>query len=153
MNTNNADPDNPPSPDDFRDGEQRQDALLGQPQGDEPQLDAYGVPVQDRPGKGRAAGVVTGCLICAIVPAVLAIVEGIYHDIPSTLVLLGVIIGFLPGGAAAFTERWHEEIQKKIEKKIQLGVVARRILIGAMIVGGISAFVLMGIYDPNALSG
>jgi hypothetical protein len=93
----------------------------GQPQAHELELDSYGVPVQDRPVKGIAAVVITGCLICAIVPAVLAIVEGIYHDVPPTLVLLGVIMGFLPGGAAAFTERWHEEIQKKIEKKIQLG--------------------------------
>jgi hypothetical protein len=45
------------------------------------------------------------------------------------LVWLGVIIGFLPGGMGAFTERWHEKIQKKIEKKIQFGKVGRRIFV------------------------
>lgn len=100
-----------------------------QRQSDEPQLHAYGVPVQDRAVKGRATAVITGCLICAIVPAVLAIVEVIYHDVPATLVWLGVIIGFLPGGMGAFTERWHEKIQKKIEKKIQFGKVGRRIFV------------------------
>jgi hypothetical protein len=96
-----------------------------QRQSDEPQLHAYGVPVQDRAVKGRATAVLTGCLICAIVPAVLAIVEGIYHDVPATLVWLGVIIGFLPGGMGEFTERWHE----KIQKKIQFGKVGRRIFV------------------------
>jgi len=154
MNTDDADPGNPSSPDDSRDGEQPQGLLPGRPETYELELDAYGVPVQGRPMKGLAAVVITGCTICAIVPAVLAIVEGVYHDVPPTLVWLGLIIGFLPGGVAAFTtERWQEKIQKKIEKKIQLGVVARRIVIGAMTVGFISAFALMGIYDPNALGG
>jgi hypothetical protein len=153
VNTDNANPGNPSSPDEPGDGEQPQGLLPGQPETHELELDAYGVPVQGRAAKGRTTVVITGCLICAIVPAVLALVEGIYHDIPPTLVWLGVIMGFLPGGAAAFTERWHKKIQKKIEKKIQLGQVGRRIIIGAMIVGMISAFALIGIYDPNALSG
>jgi hypothetical protein len=134
-----------------QDGEQSQGALLGEPQGGEPELGAYGIPVQDRPVKDHAHLLITGCLIVAIIPTVLAIVEGIYHDVPPTLVWLGVIMGLLPGGVAAFTEKWHEKIQKKIEKKIQLGVVGRRMLIGALVVGFISAFVLMGIYDPNSL--
>jgi hypothetical protein len=89
--------------------------------------------------KGRATAVITGCLICAIVPAVLAIVEGIYHDVPATLVWLGVIIGFLPGGMGAFTERWHEKIQKKIEKKIQFGKVAVASKIGCKWTTGVGS--------------
>jgi hypothetical protein len=56
MNTDNAGPGNPSSPDEPGDGEQPQGLLPGQPEThQELELDAYGVPVQDRPVKGRAA--------------------------------------------------------------------------------------------------
>jgi hypothetical protein len=47
-------------------GEQSQDALLGQSRGDKPELDTYGLPVQDRPPKGRkSAGGSGGAIVVA----------------------------------------------------------------------------------------
>ena len=98
-----------------------------QRQSDTPQLHAYGVPVQDRAVKGRATAVITGCLICAIVPAVLAIVEVIYHNIPATFVAWRD--NRLPArwNGGVYTTGGTRKIQKKIEKKIQFGKVGRRI--------------------------
>jgi hypothetical protein len=97
MNTDDADPGSPSSPDDSRDGEQPPDLVPGQPQAHELELDSYGVPVQDRPAKGRAYLVAAGGLICGGVSAWLAIVNS-RAKLPAGLVMLGMLFAISTTG-------------------------------------------------------
>ena len=81
-----------------QDGEQPQDTLVGQPQDGKLELDAYGVPVQDRPAKGRIYLGVTASSVCAAISAWLLIVARISHNYsnyPAWQVWLGAGAGLL----------------------------------------------------------
>jgi len=117
-----------------RDGEQ--------PQGGEPEVDAYGVPIQDRPANGRISLGVTACLIATVVSIALPIVALKYHstrNVPGWLAWLGVGAGFLAAGVAATI------LSGAGKKKQQLGVASRSILIAGFIVGLLAVAIMLGI--------
>jgi hypothetical protein len=122
------------------DGEQPQGTLLGQPQGGEPELDGYGVPVQDRPAKGRAYLGVTVSSVCAVISAWLSIVARTshnYYNLPAWQVWLGAGAGLLAFLLAAVT-------LNRADKKQQLGVAGRSILRVIVIVGFLGFVIMMG---------
>jgi hypothetical protein len=95
MHTADGGPGNPSSPDEPWDGQQPQDLLPGQPHARELELDAYGVPVRERPAKGRAYLLVAaGGLICGGVSVWLAVMD-IRAKLPLDLVILGFLLGSL----------------------------------------------------------
>ena len=115
-----------------QDGEQPQDTLLGQPQGREPELDAYGVPVQDRPAKGRVYLGVTASSVCVVISAWLLIVARTSHSYYNSLawqVWLGAGAGLLATFLAMMT------LKRAEKEKQQLGVAGRIILRAIAIVG------------------
>jgi hypothetical protein len=123
-----------------QDGEQPQDTLLGQPPGGEPELDTYGVPVQDRPAKGRVYLGVTASSVCAVISGLLVIVPHTspYYKLPAWQVWLGAAAGLLAALLAKMT-------LKRAEKdKQQLGVPGRSILWAISIVGFAGFVFMMG---------
>jgi hypothetical protein len=101
-----------------QDGEQPQDTLLGQPQGDELELDAYGVPVQDRPAKGRVYLGVAASSVCAVISAALLIVARAshnYYNLPAWQVWLGAGAGLLAAFLAKMTLNRAERRSSNLE--------------------------------------
>jgi hypothetical protein len=73
------------------------------PQATEPELDAYGLPVQKRAQTGRTAYCLAlASLIRAVVAVGLVIAEIITHRKPASSLFF---LGWLPGFAAAFLAR------------------------------------------------
>jgi hypothetical protein len=141
MNTDDADPGNPSSLSEPQRGGQPEDLLPGQPEDYKPELDAYGLPVQDRRTTGLIYLGVTGCLICAVVSAWLPIMALKYHssrNVPGWLAWLDVGAAALACGLA-----WMSLDGAK-KKKYQLGVVSRSILVAGFIVGAISIAIMLG---------
>jgi hypothetical protein len=115
-----------------QDGEQPQDTLLSQPQGCELELDDYGVPVQDRPAKGRVYLGVTASSVCVVISAWLVIVARTshnYYNLPAWQAWLGAGAGLL----ATFLAR--NTLNRAEKEKQQLGVAGRSILRAIVIVG------------------
>jgi hypothetical protein len=124
-----------------QDGEQPQDALLGQPHGGEPELDAQGLTVQP-PAKGRIYLGVTACLICAAVSAGLSILTLKYHsarNVPAWLAFLGMVLG---GLAVWPCVKILDDAKKKKQK---LGVAIRVLLLAGGLVGFLSVTIMLGI--------
>jgi hypothetical protein len=121
-----------------QDGEQPQDKLLGQPQSGEPELDAYGVPVQDRLAKGRVYLGVTASSVCAVISAGLVIVARAshnYYNFPAWMVWLGAGAGLLASFLAMGT-------LNRAKRQMQLGM-AGPIILRAIAIVGFLGFVLM----------
>jgi len=114
MSTDDADPGNPSSPDDSRDGEQSQDLQPGQPAAHELELDAYGVPVQDRP-PGRAYLLGAGCFFFGVVSASLGVMRHL-TKLPHPVVAVGVLSA-LTMGMAKLLEREDERSDKRLMKQ------------------------------------
>lgn len=118
-------------------GEQRQDALASLPQGDAQESDDFGVPVQDRPVKGRTNRVVAGFLICAVVSAALAIAQLInHHAVPHAVVAFGVIIAAPPVVVMGFGGFWHDKLEKRDQSMLfsagGVGLVAACVLLATI---------------------
>ena len=110
------------------------------PQSGEPELDAHGVPVQDRPASGRISLGVTACLIATVISTALPIVALKYHSVrsvPRWLALLAVGAGFLASGLAATI------LGRAEKKKQQLGVANRSILVAGGIVGLLALTIML----------
>jgi hypothetical protein len=110
------------------------------PQSGEPELDAHGVPVQDRPANGRISLGVTACLIATVVSIALPIVALKYHSVhsvPRWLALLAVGAGFLASGLAATI------LGRAEKKKQQLGVARRSIFVAGGIVGLLALTIML----------
>jgi hypothetical protein len=90
------------------DGEQLPGELLGQPQDREPELDAYGLPVQYQPAKNRDNGAMSkrfaiACLILGAVSAGLAITYLVsHHKLAGQFAGVGGIAGLLAAFLAFF---------------------------------------------------
>ena len=137
----------PSSGTDSQDGGQPQDVLLGQPQGFEPELDAYGVPVQDRSAKGLVYLGLIACPICAAVSALLAIVSRKYSvgSVPAGLAWLGAAAGILAAVPANMILRQAEK------KKQHLGPASRGTLRAATVVGYLGFIFMMAVIGgPSA---
>ena len=120
-------------------GQQPQDRLLGQPQGGEPGLDIYGVPVQDRPAKGRVYQGMIASSICAVISAGLAVAafkSPKAYYVPPWQLWLGAGTGILAGLLGQAT-------LERAKKKQQLGIASRSILQTAKIVGFIGFITMM----------
>ncbi len=80
--------------------EQPQELLADQPQAYEPELDAYGVPVQGRPWEVRTRLQAAASVICGVVSAVIAVTDSwiAYHTVP---VWLGFVLGLVGAVLAA----------------------------------------------------
>jgi hypothetical protein len=132
-----------------QDGKLPQDAPLGQSLGSEPELDAHGVPGQDRRTPGLIYLGMTGCLICAVGSVWLPIMALKYHsarNVPVGLLGLGVGVGALACGLAWMT------LNGARKKRYQLGVVSRNILIAGLVVGAISVCIWLGIQGAQTNS-
>ena len=94
----------PPDPEVAQHGGQPQDGLAGQPRIGEFELDADGLPLQNRPAASWTYPVATAGLVGGLVSGALAateIVEYAHHNRVGNLAILGMIIGVIGGGAAA----------------------------------------------------
>jgi hypothetical protein len=94
----------PPDPEVAHHGEQPQDGLADQPRTGELELDADGLPIQDRPATSRTYLIATACLAGSLVSAGLAvteIAEYAHHNRVGSLAILGMAIGALAGLTAA----------------------------------------------------
>jgi hypothetical protein len=111
-----------------------QDALPVQPQASEPELDVYGLPVQDRPATGRTHLLVIACLIRSLVSVGLAVTDTwvAYRSLAGYMVFLGILSGFL-----AIVLEWFVE-----QKKQQLGVMGRIVAVGGRL-GLLGSILLM----------
>jgi hypothetical protein len=116
--------------------QQPHDLPPGQPQARELELDAYGLPVQDRPAKGRASLLVAaGVLICGGVTTWLAVI-----DIRAKLPLYLVIVGFLLGSLAVASFVLLRVGDEKRSKQHQLVILA---LAGAGLILGFGGVILL----------
>jgi DivIVA domain-containing protein len=82
---------------------QGSDLDTGKAQDGEPELDAYGLPVQDQPATSRTYLIATACLAGGLVSVGLAateIAEYAHHNRVGKLAILGMIIVALAGPAA-----------------------------------------------------
>jgi hypothetical protein len=82
---------------------QPQDGLAGQPRIGELELDADGLPIQNRPATGPTYLSATACLAGSLVSvglAVTEIAEYVNHNRVGNLAILGMVIGLLAGVAA-----------------------------------------------------
>jgi hypothetical protein len=147
MNTADADPGNPSSPDEPWDGQQPQDLLPGQLQAHELELDAYGVPVQTRPTKGRAYLVAAGGLICGGVTAWLAVMD-VRAKLPGYLVALGILLGVLSGVPIVLLLYGDEKWKRK-----QLGRVIIAMIGAGVILGFLGMLVISGSHCGNNCGG
>jgi hypothetical protein len=147
MNTDNADPNNPSSPDDSRDGDQSQGPLPGQRETHELKLDSYGVLVQDRPAKGRTYLLATGCLLLGGASAWLAATD-IRARLPSYLVTLGVLLGILAFGPT-LPLAGKERDNKRKGKKQPLGRLISVMIWAGLILALVGVFLLYGNHCGN----
>lgn len=118
-------------------------SLSGLVQAADLELDAYGVPVQDRPPGGLTYRLSVAAVICGVVSAGLAITEAAGHRmLPGYLVALGMVSGLLAaavGSTAAETipksrKGWHVEVVRRICRwAFLLGILG---LIGMVIASG-----------------
>jgi hypothetical protein len=96
---------NPPNPEVAQHGEQPQDGLAGQPPIGELELDADGLPIQNRSTTSQTYYLIaTACLVGGLVSvglAVTEIAEYAHHNRVGNLAILGMIIGALAGFTAA----------------------------------------------------
>ena len=114
-----------------QDGEQPKDTVLSQEQGSEPELDAYGIPVPQRPVKGRVYVGLAASSVCVVISAWLLIVAHASHNynLPVWQVRLGAGTGLLATFLAGMT------LKRAEKEKQQLGVGYRRMLRAIAIVG------------------
>ena len=94
----------PPDPEVAQHGEQPQDGLAGQPRIGEFELDADGLPIQNRPAASWTYLIATACLAGGLVSVGLAateIAEYANHNRIGNLAILGMVIGALAGLTAA----------------------------------------------------
>ena len=138
MSPDDADPGNPSSPDDSRDGAQSQDPQPGQPATHELELDAYGMPVQDRPAKGRAYLLVAGCFFFGGVSAWLGIMNYL-AKLPNHYRVAGCVLSaLLTFGLAALLERENDRSGGLLKKQLDRAIIVRRFGIILACVGLIS---------------
>jgi hypothetical protein len=138
-NPSQSDPSGLPVP---QDGEQLQDALPGQAPGDELELDAYGIPVQDQSARRFVSRGVAACLVCTVIAAALPIVALRYHSfnsVPRWLVWLDLGVSVL----AAWL--WAAIFEGAKKRKQRIGVASRSILWAGAIVGLLSGCTMMAI--------
>ena len=156
--TGQGDLSGPPVP---QNGVQPEDALPGQPQADRAELDAYGVPVQDRPAKaGRTYLLVAAALACCIGGIGLGVVTvnqaDAHKPVNGYLGGLGFVLSLLAvclGGLGIFApEERNAGPRKFLQEKLRLvrpGRVGSAICLVAAILGMIGMFVPLAVSCPN----
>jgi hypothetical protein len=122
-------------------GEHPKDTPLGQAQGDELELDAYGLPVQDRPARSRVYLGMTASSVCALISASLLIVARTshnYYNFPAWQVWLGAGAGLLASFLAMGT-------LNRAKKEKQLGMAGQITLRAIVIVGFLGFIGMIGV--------
>src|SRR5262249_47218999 len=108
------------------------------PQATEPELDANGVPVQNRPPDASIYLRALAGLICGIVPVVLAFTHWT-HKPPVYQVVLGMVCV----GLATFLPFTFMNRLEKEKKPVQAGWIAvAGIMVAGMLIGGLGLIVL-----------
>jgi hypothetical protein len=142
-------------------GVQPEDALPGQPQADRAELDAYGVPVQDRPAKTvRTYLLVAAALACSIGGIGLGVVEvnqaDAHKPVNEYLGGLGFVLSLLAlclGGLGTFASEQRNAGQRKfLQEKLGLarpGRVGSAICAVAAVLGVIGMCAPLVVSCPN----
>jgi hypothetical protein len=141
-----------------------QDELSGQPQVSGPELDAYGLPVQDRPGKkGRTYFLVTAALVCSIAGTSLGLVqmnnEDAHRTVNGHLVGLSFIFSLLaliPWVLLIYASDGNQPVvQEFLQEKLglmMLGRAAKAICVVAGLLGLTGLFIPLIIHCPTCAS-
>jgi hypothetical protein len=110
-----------------------EDSMSGLAQAAEPELDAYGVPLQDRPPAGRIYWLSRAAVACGVVSAGLAITEAAGHRrLPDYLVALGMVSGFLAALVGGITTGAIPDSQKGWQAEVVRGICRWAFLIGVL---------------------
>lgn len=124
--------------------------MLGQPQDSEPELDAYGLPVQYQPAKGRTVPETISWLLRIACPILGALSAGIaitahyqHHKLAGHLTVLGAVSGALAMFLAGFGVPWWGKMGKKETGEAIVTIV----MVGGLL-GMIGLFTLTGVPSP-----
>ena len=145
MTTDDTEPGDLSNLKDPRYGELSQDHLVpSQMRAGDPELDNYGVPVQDRSARGRAYLQEIACLICGTACFGLALTDyngDAKHRLTSYQTALALLPGILAFVLSLFALRG--------EKEKQLGAVGKGMVVTGMLLALIGVIGLITITWPN----